>query len=109
MTGRHYEPARVVHKATCPDAPQGFVLRAVAVMQAHPNATLHNCLTPIAVRQNPEVTTEAVTYEPHLYHPSAATQPDAVRPLCRTCRGTHPEELGESAGFLPPPTWTGRL
>jgi hypothetical protein len=41
---------------------------------------------------------EAVEYEPHPYQPSGATQPDAVRPLCRTCRGTHPDMVEATLG-----------
>ena len=95
MTRRHYPPAHTIHEVGCPDAPKGLItFRARGLAQAYPNAMPHTCFTRETVRQDREVVAEAVEYEPHPYRPSGATQPDAVRPLCRTCRGTHPDDPG---------------
>ncbi|MDQ1722492.1 MAG: hypothetical protein QOI26_2226 [Pseudonocardiales bacterium] len=104
MNLRHYPPARTIHDADCPDAPPGqIVFRAGSLLLAYPNAVPHTCFTRDTVLRNRDVVAEAVEYEPHPYRPSGATQPDAVRPLCRTCRGTHPDwsEPAHPAGFSP--------
>jgi hypothetical protein len=97
---RHYPPAHVIHEAGCPDAPTGRIaFRASGLRQAYPNGVPHSCFTRETVYHNREVVAEAVEYESHPYQESGATQPDAVRPLCRICRGTHPDR-SEATGFV---------
>lgn len=98
---RDYPPAHTIHEANCPDAPPGLmVFRAGGLAAAYPTGMPHTCFTRETVRLNREVVAEPVEYEPHSYQPSGATQPDAVRPLCRTCRGTHPGESAPAAVLL---------
>jgi hypothetical protein len=89
---RDYPPAPVIHDADCPDAPTGqLVFPAGGLRQTYPHGVPHTCFTRDTVLRNRDVIAETIHYEPHLYQPSGATQPDAARPLCRTCRGTHPD------------------
>lgn len=92
MTMRHYLPAHVVHEAGCSDAPtRRIAFRASVLWQAYPNGVPHTCFTRETVSHNRAVVVEAVVYDSHPYQESGAHQPDAVRPLCRVCRGTHPD------------------
>ncbi len=97
MERREYEPAGVVHKATCLDGPveAHFTLRAAALRNSHDRP--HFCFTRADAAANAEITIERVDYGPHDYVQSTIWPVDATRPLCRTCRGTHgdnpPREL----------------
>lgn len=92
MQRREYEPARRVHAADCPDAPPGeFISLARAVSEAWPHDRPHRCVDRAYARSNNPVVRELVVYEPHAWIPSTIVPADAVRALCRTCRGTHGE------------------
>jgi hypothetical protein len=94
---RDYPPACVIHEADCPEAPTGrLVLRASGLREAYPNGRPHTCFTRATVLSNRDVIAETIEYDPHPYQPSGATLPDAVRPLCRICRGTHPSTPGSA-------------
>jgi hypothetical protein len=106
---RHYPPAHIIHEANCPDAPKRrIVFRASGLRHAYANGVPHTCFTRQTVLQNRDVVAEAVEYEPHPYQPSGATQLDAVRPLCRTCRGTHREVSQEVPGYVGPSRTPGQ-
>jgi hypothetical protein len=87
---RDYPPAHIVHEAKCPAAPLGLFAFKATVLAAYPNSRPHTCISRETVTYNRLVVVEPVGYPRHAYEPSGATQPDATRPLCRTCRGTHP-------------------
>jgi hypothetical protein len=92
---RDYPPAVVIHSAGCREvAPVPIIgrqrpaapLRQVAA--DYPNGIPHDCVNP----HMPDV--PAVATDPgwpaHEYASSGAyRQPDAARPLCDHCRGTH--------------------
>jgi hypothetical protein len=101
---RDYPPAHTIHELGCPEAPTDLIaFRARGTREAHPNGFPHTCVTSDTVKHNREVVAEPPSFEPHPYAPSAAEQPDATRPLCRTCRGTHPNEPEAVHGLLHPP------
>jgi hypothetical protein len=108
--GRHYPPAPVIfHEVTCPAAPRGVI--SMPIREAYtrnPHSAAHRCINPKTVASNRVIVVAEAVYPSHGYERSTILPDDAVRELCRVCQGTHPEEMGEGAGFLPPPTWTGR-
>jgi hypothetical protein len=89
---REYPPGAVFHNPSCPDinghsAPSLPILQAVAENPSH-----RYCMcTGGGPDAAPYVVIERVDYGPHLYVPSPNRPRDAVRALCRTCRGTHGE------------------
>lgn len=97
MNRREYEPAGVVHVADCDLAPdeRSYILRAAALRNSHDRP--HTCFTRAHAAANAEIVIERIDYEKHPYIQSTIFPDDAVRPLCRTCRGTHrhnpPREL----------------
>lgn len=92
MELREYEPAGLVHATTCPGAPRGLVrLQATSLRASHDRP--HICINGAWARANRDVVIERIDYEPHDYEPSTILPSDATRELCRTCRGTHGDEL----------------
>jgi hypothetical protein len=90
MSVRDYPPGAVFHISSCPEitghsAPSLQVLRAVAENPSHRYCPCTGGGPDTA----PYVVIERVVYGDHLYVPSAHRPRDAVRALCRTCRGTH--------------------
>jgi hypothetical protein len=98
MNLREYPRGAVFHTSSCPDiaghsAPSLPVLKAVADNPSH-----RYCLcTGGGPDSAPYVVIERVDYGDHLYLPSANRPRDAVRALCRTCRGTHGPEADRDA------------
>lgn len=87
---KEYEPAHVIHEATCPDVPPNhFAFKARSLADAYPTSRPHTCFTRDTVTFNREVVAEPVMYEPHGYKPSTIRPEDATRALCEVCRGTH--------------------
>lgn len=87
---RDYPPGAVFHLPSCStilghSAPSLPVLKAVADNPSHQWCPC----TGGGPDQAPYVIIERVDYGPHLYVPSQNRPRDAVRALCRTCRGTH--------------------
>jgi hypothetical protein len=106
MNLREYPRGAVFHTSSCPDiaghsAPSLPVLKAVADNPSH-----RYCLcTGGGPDSAPYVVIERVDYGDHLYLPSANRPRDAVRALCRTCRGTHGSEADRgtrTAGLVVP-------
>lgn len=96
---REYPPAHVIHQADCDDAPAGLAFRAQA-LAAYPNSRPHRCFSRDTVTHNREVVAEVIDYEPHAYEPSTIHPDDAVRPLCKVCRGTHGDQAVDLRAFL---------
>jgi hypothetical protein len=96
VTTKDYPPAPIVHDARCEDAPEGVPVPPRGVLQSYPNATVHTCFSNATVTSGRGVIVEQGDYEPHPYEESTVTTVEvgvqAARPLCRTCRGTHPDE-----------------
>ncbi|WP_229068381.1 hypothetical protein [Actinoplanes sp. DH11] len=89
MSRREYDPAQRIHALNCPDAPPGaFVSLARTVGQTYPHDRPHRCVTRAYTIGNGPVVREAVSYPPHQWVPSSIVPSDAVRALCRICRGT---------------------
>jgi hypothetical protein len=86
---RDYPPAVAVHTRTCHEVPPLMIARPVAaVARDHPNGRPHDCVNPH--ERNAWVVVIPVRYPPHQYRPSERyRQPDATRPLCDVCGGTH--------------------
>jgi hypothetical protein len=98
MERREYEPAGVVHVLDCDEGPAErlLVLRAQGLRGSHDRP--HRCVTAAAVAANDEVVIERVDYGPHDHVESTIWPDDATRALCRTCRGTHGNELSGQSG-----------
>jgi hypothetical protein len=89
---REYPAAHVIHEARCEEAPAGLLtFRAHLIPAVHPNARAHTCVSYATVQHDREVVAEPGDGRDHLYEPSATRPPDATRPLCRHCSGTHGE------------------
>lgn len=99
MGERHYPPAVRVHGPSCPDIPAHVILSrlpAAQVAAQYPNGEPHLlCLS----GGDRIARIEVVEYPPHGYEPSSVVYPDAVRPLCAYCKGTH----GPAGGLILPP------
>ncbi|BBH64847.1 hypothetical protein ACTI_15320 [Actinoplanes sp. OR16] len=107
---REYDPAWRVHAADCPDAPPGaFVTTARAVYEAFPHDRPHRCLTKGYVSRNGAVVREQIHYEPHDWVPSTIVPADAIRALCRTCRGTRCANRGGPPVQVLPQTPSGLI
>ncbi len=100
MTGpRHYPPALLIHAPTCPERPRHTEpMPSRDIARQHPNAVPHNCYHPTRDRHG---AAEAVVYPPHQYRESTIVYDDAVKALCRVCRGTH-EFSAATAGLILP-------
>lgn len=97
---RDYPPAHVIHEVGCGEAPPGLIAFRAASLIDWPTARPHRCFSSATVAGNAEVVAEPVTYDRHAYAPSTIWPKDAARALCRTCRGTHPDEPVDLAAFL---------
>lgn len=87
MTTRDYPPAVLVHVPACPDAPRGLITqRTPEIARTHPNGRMHHCYH-FSVQARGVV--ETMVYPPHAYEQSTVTYPDATRPMCAVCGGTH--------------------
>lgn len=87
---RHYPPAHQIHAPTCGSLPNGLeILPTSQLAERYPNGVMHHCYH---FHQNATGVAEQVFYPPHDYEASANFPADAVRPLCRSCRGTHEDE-----------------
>ncbi|GIE35878.1 hypothetical protein Ait01nite_089230 [Actinoplanes italicus] len=101
---RHYPPGVVLHTSSCPDI-TGHSAPSLQVLQAvlkYPSYRYCMC-TGGGPETAPYVVVERIDYGDHLYIPKPGNPPrDAVRALCRTCRGTHgpaqQDDLG--SGFV---------
>ena len=90
---REYPPAVLVHAEHCEDvislrrAGEMWIPTVTAeIARAYPNGRMHSCYH-FTLQARGVVQT--MTYPPHGYEPSTVTYPDAVRPLCQVCMGTH--------------------
>ena len=86
----HYPAQPTIHRASCPDAPDRDVMPAWKASAAYPYAKPHGCYSMSAQ------TVVVALPEPfaHKYDPCTIWPGGAVRPLCRTCRGTHEGDHG---------------
>ncbi|GIF01114.1 hypothetical protein [Paractinoplanes rishiriensis] len=89
MTGkREYPPAVVVHRPDCAEL-QGRLLSQLAtaeIARQYPNGKPHHCYH---MHHDAVGVVEPVEYPAHPYEESTVTYPDASRPMCRVCGGTH--------------------
>jgi len=85
---REYPPAVRVHGINCQEI-EGLLLSRLPVPEIvcqYPNGERHQaCLSPSASTG----VIEAVEYRAHRYEKSSVCPPDATRPLCAYCKGTH--------------------
>ena len=105
---REYPPAVLVHAETCEDVitlrRHGETLIPMAtpdIARTCPNGRMHLCYH-FTLQARGVVQT--MTYPPHAYAPSTVIYPDAVRPLCEVCMGTH----GALDALILPPEARGR-
>lgn len=93
VTPRDYPPAASVHDPSrCEHAPPGILMSPRAAAEAYPNARPHTCFTRDTITAGRAVVVEHIDYEPHRYQPSTIQHEsgiNAIRPLCKICRGTH--------------------
>jgi hypothetical protein len=85
---RDYPPAVRVHGIDCPEI-KGLLLPRLAmteIVQQYPNGTPHLVCLSGGDRVG---VIEAVKYPDHAYKESSVSPPDATRPLCDYCKGTH--------------------
>lgn len=109
MPSRHYPAAVIFHAPHCIENGNGLAVTVRGATEAHPNYRFDTCfsgLIPPHLANDPGklagimpyVTVEVITYRQHPYSPSDPRDesipqpPDAIRPLCRVCRGTHQQE-----------------
>ncbi|GIM94403.1 hypothetical protein [Paractinoplanes toevensis] len=85
---REYPPAPIVHHPRCTHVrDRQFPLAATLdIALEHPNGRRHDGFQP---HQHSVGVVEQVQYLPHEYAESDQTFPDAVRPMCLHCGGTH--------------------
>lgn len=84
---RDYPAAVLVHREGCPEAPSGLIPMATAdIARAYPNGRMHHCYH---FSLFPKGLVETMAYPPHAYEESSVTYPDATRPMCSVCMGTH--------------------
>jgi hypothetical protein len=86
---RDYPPAVVVHDHSCHEVPPLMIPQPMPVIaRDHPNGRPHDCVNPH--QRDALGVVIVVQYPRHLYVRSERyTQPDATRPLCDVCGGTH--------------------
>lgn len=105
---RHYPPGVFFHVPHCMDGGNALAAPIVSAVQEHPNFRFHFCVDPIvsaSIARDPDtmanvipyVVMETVDHGRHPYAPSDPADgtpkpPDAIRPPCRVCRGTHEGE-----------------
>ncbi|MDT5032724.1 MAG: hypothetical protein QOC94_2895 [Actinoplanes sp.] len=90
---REYPPAVLVHAESCEDVINLRRHREIlipmatpAIARAYPNGRMHSCYH-FSLQARGVVQT--LTYHPHAHEPSTVIYPDAARPLCTVCMGTH--------------------
>lgn len=87
---REYPPAVRVHGLTCPEIKTVLLmltrLPMAEIAKEYPNGEPHlACLS-----GGDEVgVIEVVEYPDHVYETSSVVYPDATKPLCAYCKGTH--------------------
>jgi hypothetical protein len=85
---RDYPPAVRVHGIDCLEI-KGLLLSrlpAAEIVRQYPNGEPHHaCLSP----RDKVGVIEAVEYPGHAYEESSVFPPDATKPLCAYCKGTH--------------------
>ncbi|GAA4924255.1 hypothetical protein [Actinoplanes utahensis] len=89
MKPRDFPPGVVLHAPHCPDAGDGnkATLPTLKAIADYPSFRWCLCGN---LDDTPHVVVEAIDYGLHLYEPAPGVPPrDAIRPLCKTCRGTH--------------------
>ena len=96
--GREYPPSVVVHRPDCfVIIGDGLLPMATAqIALNHPNGRQHGCYQ---FHQHSIGVVQVVKYPAHRYKPGHVTYPDADKPMCSICGGTHGVL---EALFLPP-------
>ena len=106
---RHYPPGVILHAPHCIEGGNAMASPIAAAFEAHPNHQLHFCfasMLPLHLADDPvrlaklmpEVSVEVLEYRRHPYtpcdprHPDIKQPPNAIRPICKVCRGTHQGE-----------------
>jgi hypothetical protein len=99
MELREYPPAPLIHCPDCAGIAQGAfpVLATPEIARRFPTGKPHFCYD---FRANANGAVEPVVYPEHDYVPSTIKPADAVRFLCRSCRGTHGDEQVDGGGQL---------
>lgn len=90
---RDYPPAHVIHEASCEDNPGELLVFKAHNLVAWPNSIPHRCVSRRTITSDRDVVAEPINYEPHEYEPSTLRPADAVKALCKVCRGTHGSEV----------------
>ncbi len=105
---REYPPAVLVHAENCEDVinlrRHGEALIPMAtpdIARAYPNGRMHSCFH---FHLQARGVVQTMTYPPHAHEPSTVVYPDAARPLCAVCMGTH----GAVDALILPPGARGR-
>jgi hypothetical protein len=90
---REYPPAVLVHTENCEDVinlrRRGEIVIPMAtpdIARTYPNGRMHRCYHFSLWARG---VVQTMTYPPHTYEPSTVIYPDAARPLCAVCMGTH--------------------
>ena len=96
MGRRNYPPARLVHEASCVNAPPGLMPVPASAFRNTLDVA-HDCLSREHALRNVDVVAEPPMTERHPYEPSTLLPPDATRARCKDCWGTHAEDFGEAA------------
>lgn len=85
---REFPPAVRVHHVDCAEI-RGLLLArlpSAEIVRRYPNGAPHHaCLSPC----DAVGVIEVVEYPAHAYERSSVFPPDAVKPLCAYCKGTH--------------------
>lgn len=106
---RHYPPGVVFHAPHCIEGGNAIAVPVGSAFDTHPNHMFDACfagLIPPFLAEDaealagimPYISVETISYHQHAYVPSpprGSRMPqlfDAIRPLCRICRGTHQGE-----------------
>ena len=102
MGRRDYPPGVILHAPHCVEGGNSPALPIEAAFGAYPSRQLHFCfggmipaqLEGLALQDvMPHVVIEHWEYGGHEYQQSDDWPNDAIRPLCRRCRGTHGDTL----------------
>jgi hypothetical protein len=105
---RHYPPGVEFHAPHCREGGNSIAVQVASAITEFPNYQFHICFDPViaaSIARDPKamaefapyVVVEKPDYGSHRYAPSrpgdgTPQPPDAIRPLCRVCRGTHAGE-----------------
>ncbi|GGL01780.1 hypothetical protein [Mangrovihabitans endophyticus] len=103
----HYPPGVVLHAPHCIDGENAMSVPVGATIEAHPNHQFDQCFIDFfSIVNDPAALAAVMRTSRSRSSPSGATrtppsdprdmtkpQPaDAIRPLCRICRGTHEQD-----------------